>query len=273
MVDLKKINPPSLLRLKLPQIVHFGPHSQFNGEAVLAKLLLYWCSVIQCDDYWVYPDISYFIWLQYPWYHYSNFRLIMQWYAMINIQSNSSCEPACHVEWALGFPNSSHSTGSRIKMIKRSMTDLRSAVPWRWRCLAVCHDVLSLVIWKGQMPPNAKCWRENYDTPRNCLGFPSGSYDLKSGKSVATRPAFEDSRSTLRPWGVMDSAREPSVGHFSRKSEDGTERYPFTCGKGYVYCQNIHLCPPPLTVSLIGQGTSMNFQSIAWKCHCQIALS
>lgn len=40
---------------------------------------------------------------------------------MINIQQNSSGEPACRVKMGSWFPNSSHSTGSRTKMIKRSL--------------------------------------------------------------------------------------------------------------------------------------------------------
>ena len=157
---------------------------------------------------------------------------------MINIQPNSSCKPACRVEWALGFPTPATPPAHESRWSNEVDGPMfRCAIAegvWLLSCVLSC-------VWKGQMPPNAEVkMMIHHEIAWDSLVVPN----LKSGKSVATCPAFEDSRSTLRPGGVMDSAREV-VGHFSRKSKDGTECYPFTCREGYVYWEY-----PPMSASV-----------------------
>ena len=112
------------------------------------------------------------------------------------------------------FPNSSHSTGSRTKMIKRR---LGTYVSHRF---IAAEGVCSLC------------------------------------------PAFEDSRSTLWPWGVMDSA-PLVVGHFQGHPKDRTDCHPFACGESYVLIYWIY-CSPPMNIS----DWKWNFQSR--KCFVSI---
>lgn len=121
-----------------------------------------------------------------------------------------------------GFPNSSHSTGSRTKMIKRR---LGTYVP---RCVTLCP---------------------------------------KAAEGVCSLcPAFEDSRSTLWPWGVMDSA-PLLVGHFQKYiPRTGLTATPSPAAKA-TYMNWIY-CPPPMNIS----DWKWNFQSrkcfvsILWVC-------
>lgn len=70
-------------------------------------------------------------------------------------------------------------------------------------------------------------------------------------KASGCCPAFEDSRSTLWPWGVMDSA-PLVVGHFQGHPRTGLTATPSPAAKAtYIYC------PPPINIS----DWKWNFQS------------